>query len=49
MTRFKGLINNKKIKSPIVEAYKTLRTNIRFCDVINKIKTKSFKFNFNIR
>ncbi|MFY9296273.1 MAG: CpsD/CapB family tyrosine-protein kinase [Caldicoprobacterales bacterium] len=30
ITRFKGLINNKKIKSPIVEAYKTLRTNIQF-------------------
>lgn len=30
MTRSKGLINNKNIKSPIVEAYKTLRTNIQF-------------------
>ena len=30
MTRSKGLIINKNIKSPIVEAYKTLRTNIQF-------------------
>ncbi len=30
MAYTKGLIDNKDIKSPIVEAYKTLRTNIQF-------------------